>query len=104
MANPFGDGVMDGLKAQTPQPLSEIQHHGLEYRRGYICGYAYNLAEAVGDRQKAAFEAGLLSRRYGLERDRIAEFFSEYGNPQTVVYFYAGYDTPGGNEAVRTLR
>ncbi|WP_252317678.1 MULTISPECIES: DUF2623 family protein [Symbiopectobacterium] len=28
----------------------------------------------MGDRQKAAFEAGLLSRRYGLERDRIAEF------------------------------
>ncbi|MGL9720151.1 DUF2623 family protein [Symbiopectobacterium sp.] len=55
---------------------------------------------AIG--QKAAFEAGLLSRRYGLERDRIAEFFSEYGNPQTVVYFYAGYDTPGSNEAVRT--
>ncbi|MGL9720152.1 DUF2623 family protein [Symbiopectobacterium sp.] len=53
MANPFGDGVMDELKAQTPQPLSEIQHHGLEYRRGYICGYAYNLAEAVGDRAKS---------------------------------------------------
>ncbi|MGL9734166.1 MAG: hypothetical protein ACR5LD_07550 [Symbiopectobacterium sp.] len=22
-----------------------------------------------------------------MERDRIAEFFSEYGNPETVVYF-----------------
>lgn len=101
MANPFGEGVMDGLKAKRPKPLNEIQQYGLEYRRGYICGYAYNLAEAVGDRQKAAFEAGLLSRSYGLERDRIAEFFSEYGNPHTVGFFYAGYDASGSGESVR---
>lgn len=94
MTNPFGDGVIDGLHAKSPKPPSEIQQYGADYRRGYVCGYAYSLAEAEGNRQKAAFEAGLLSRRYGLERDRIAEFFTEYGNPRTVRFFHAGYDAP----------
>ncbi|WP_409159816.1 DUF2623 family protein [Pectobacterium sp. B2J-2] len=62
------------------------------YRRSYICGYAHNLAETKGDRQQAAFEAGLLSRRYGLERERVAEFFTEQGNLYAIRFFYADYD------------
>lgn len=104
MANPFGDGVMEGLKARIPKPLSEIQHQGMDYQRGYVCGYGYSLAEVGGDRQKAAFEAGILSRRYGLESRRIAEFFSEYGNPNTVGFFYAGYDALDANDTDRVQR
>ncbi|WP_409309249.1 DUF2623 family protein [Pectobacterium sp. B1J-3] len=92
MGNHFGKGVMAGLKARNPKSTSEIRTYCYDYRRGYICGYAHSLAETQGDRPKAAFEAGLLSRQYGLERERVAEFFTEYGNPNIIRFFYAGYD------------
>ncbi|KAA8997388.1 DUF2623 domain-containing protein [Affinibrenneria salicis] len=93
MNNHFGNGIQAGLQAQQPISPHEISQYCPDYRRGYVCGYAWQLAESRNDRQQAAFEAGILSRRYGLDRDRVAEFFTEYGNPHTVHFFYAGYDS-----------
>ncbi|MBN3262832.1 DUF2623 domain-containing protein [Pectobacterium brasiliense] len=92
MGNHFERGVLAGLRSANPKSTNDINPYCYDYRRGYICGYAHNLAETKGDRQQAAFEAGLLSRRYGLERERVAEFFTEQGNPYAIRFFYAGYD------------
>ncbi|WOA53805.1 DUF2623 domain-containing protein [Dickeya solani] len=91
MKNHFGDGILAGLQASTPQSMSDIRHYCDDYRRGYVCGYAHQRASQRG-RQQAAFEAGQLCRRYGLMRDIVAEFFTDVSNPSLVAWFYAGYD------------
>ncbi|WJM85672.1 DUF2623 domain-containing protein [Dickeya chrysanthemi] len=93
MKNHFGDGILAGLQASTPQSMSDIRHYCDDYRRGYVCGYAHQRASLRG-RQQAAFEAGQLCRRYGLMRDIVAEFFSDVSNPSLIAWFYAGYDQP----------
>ncbi|MFB6434520.1 MAG: DUF2623 family protein [Candidatus Malihini olakiniferum] len=42
--------------------------------------------------KKAPLERSFLSRRYGLEHNRIAEFFTKYCILKAVVYFYTDYD------------
>ncbi|SLM65174.1 MULTISPECIES: DUF2623 family protein [Dickeya] len=91
MKNHFGDGILAGLNAQAPLSDSDIRRYCDDYRRGYVCGYAHQLASQHG-RQQAAFKAGQLCRRYGLMRDIVAEFFSDVTNPSLVGWFYAGYD------------
>ncbi|WCF12686.1 DUF2623 domain-containing protein [Edwardsiella piscicida] len=74
--NHFGDGVMDGVKCYEPCGAGEMQRRCFDYRRGYVCGFAYSFAKRIDNRYMAACRAGELARLYGLDRDAIAEFFS----------------------------
>jgi hypothetical protein len=47
--------------------------------------------EKTGDRQLSAREAGILTRRYGLDRDMVMDFFKEGHSCIAMRYFMAGY-------------
>ena len=47
--------------------------------------------EKTGDRQLSAWEAGILTRCYGLDRDMVMDFFKEGGSGMAMRYFLAGY-------------
>ncbi|MNO08309.1 hypothetical protein D3C81_2308910 [compost metagenome] len=51
--------------------------------------------EQTGDRQLSAWEAGILTRRYGLDRDMVMDFFKENPSSTTLRYFMAGYRLEG---------
>jgi hypothetical protein len=51
--------------------------------------------EKTGDRQLSAWEAGILTRRYGLERDMVMDFFKESHSSTALRYFMAGYRLEG---------
>ncbi|ACS83830.1 MULTISPECIES: DUF2623 family protein [Musicola] len=91
MKNHFGDGILAGLNASGPLSDHDIRRYCDDFRRGYVCGYAHQRAGLCG-RLRAAFEAGQLSRRYGLRRDIVAEFFTDVQQPTLVQSFYDGYD------------
>lgn len=47
--------------------------------------------EKTGDRQLSAWEAGILTRRYGLDKDMVMDFFRENQSNTTIRFFMAGY-------------
>lgn len=74
MKNHFGDGILAGLQASTPQSMSDIRHYCDDYRRGYVCGYAHQRASLRGRQQRsraivpplradARYRGGVLYRR-----------------------------------------
>lgn len=73
MDNHFGKGLMAGLKAEYTKPATEIAKFCSDYKRGFVLGYAYHLAESTGDENQAAYQAGLLCREYGLDKALINE-------------------------------
>ncbi|CNI04400.1 DUF2623 family protein [Yersinia vastinensis] len=92
MGNHFGKGLMAGLKAEYTKPATEIAKFCSDYKRGFVLGYAYHLAESTGDENQAAYQAGLLCREYGLDKALTSEFFSGGESRLTVKFFSAGYD------------
>ena len=62
-----------------------------DYKRGFVLGYSHRMFEKTGDRQLSAWEAGILTRRYGLDRDMVMDFFKEGGSGMAMRYFLAGY-------------
>ncbi len=47
--------------------------------------------EKTGDRQLSAWEAGILTRRYGLDKEMVMDFFRENILCSTLRFFMAGY-------------
>ena len=47
--------------------------------------------EKTGDRQLSAWEAGILTRRYGLDKEMVMDFFRENQSSTTIRFFMAGY-------------
>ncbi len=92
MQNHFSKGLMAGLTAAGTKPAAEISGFCKDYTRGFVLGYAYRRAEIIGDENAAAFEAGQLSREYGLDRELVAEFFSDSANRLSKRFFFAGYE------------
>lgn len=66
MDNHFGKGVMAGLSVSEPGNAQHISRFCDDYRRGFIVGYAHRLSTHTGDSLNAAWEAGILARRYAL--------------------------------------
>ena len=76
MGDHFGKGLLAGLKAENLKPETELSRFCSDYKRGFVLGYAHHLAQRCGDENRAAFEAGQLSRAYGLGSEPMSEFFS----------------------------
>ncbi|WP_250543969.1 DUF2623 family protein [Escherichia coli] len=66
----------------------EIQGASL---RGFVLGYSHRMYEKTGDRQLSAWEAGFLTRRYGLDKEMVMDFFRENNSCSTLRFFMAGY-------------
>lgn len=92
MDNHFGKGLMAGLKACQAESSAVASRFCDDYRRGFVLGYTHSLGEKTGDRQSAAWEAGVLTRRYNLDKDLVSDFFKDVNSDNAVRYFLAGYE------------
>ncbi len=68
MNNHFGKGLMAGLKATHADSAVNVTKFCADYKRGFVLGYSHRMYEKTGDRQLSAWEAGILTRRYGLDK------------------------------------
>ena len=91
MENLFGKGLLAGLEASCANTASQAADFCNDYKRGFVLGYSQRMFEKTGDRQLSAWEAGILTRRYGLDRDMVMDFFKESGSSTAMRYFMAGY-------------
>lgn len=91
MKNHFGKGLMAGFTAAGPCPVKVPARFCAEYKRGYVLGYCYQLAQKTGEKRVAALEAGRLTKQYNLDRNLMAEFFTEFQSDNAVRYFNIGY-------------
>ncbi|TDS96625.1 uncharacterized protein DUF2623 [Rahnella sp. BIGb0236] len=92
MQNHFGKGLKAGLSAESAWPASQVSGYCKEYLRGFVLGYAHQQAQLTGDDNNAAFEAGVLSRNYCLDKDLVAEFFSASARHPSRAFFLVGYE------------
>ena len=91
MENHFGKGLMAGLKATQADEASRVAHFCSDYKRGFVLGFSHRMFEKTGDRQLSAWEAGVLTRRYGLDKEMIMDFFRESHSGTAMRFFMAGY-------------
>lgn len=95
MENHFGKGLMAGMRAAQADTANNVAHFCSDYKRGFVLGFSHRMFEKTGDRQLSAWEAGILTRRYGLDRDMVMDFFKENQSSTTLRYFMAGYRLEG---------
>lgn len=109
MENHFGKGLMAGLQASYADTAAHAANFCADYKRGFVLGYSHRMFEKTGDRQLSAWEAGILTRRYGLDRDMVMDFFKEWFLDRDALLYgglSAGKLTTGGGclRLVRALR
>ena len=91
MNNHFGKGLMAGLKATHADSAVNVAKFCADYKRGFVLGYSHRMYKKTGDRQLSAWEAGILTRRYGLDKEMVMDFFRENNSGSTLRFFMAGY-------------
>ncbi|HEM6802015.1 TPA: DUF2623 domain-containing protein [Citrobacter koseri] len=91
MDNHFGKGLMAGLNATCADSAHNVAGFCSDYKRGFVLGFSHRMFEKTGDRQLSAWEAGILTRRYGLDKDMVMDFFRENQSNTTIRFFMAGY-------------
>ncbi|WP_236345986.1 DUF2623 family protein [Enterobacter cancerogenus] len=95
MDNHFGKGMMAGMRAAQADTAKNVAHFCSDYKRGFVLGFSHRMFEKTGDRQLSAWEAGILTRRYGLDRDMVMDFFRDTHSSVALRYFMAGYRLEG---------
>ena len=91
MDNHFGKGLMAGLTASSADSARSVANFCADYKRGFVLGFSHRMFEKTGDRQLSAWEAGILTRRYGLDKEMVMDFFKENQSSTTIRFFMAGY-------------
>lgn len=91
MDNHFGKGLMAGLNASSADSARMVANFCADYKRGFVLGFSHRMFEKTGDRQLSAWEAGILTRRYGLDKEMVMDFFKENHSSTTIRFFMAGY-------------
>ena len=91
MDNHFGKGLMAGLNASSADSARSVANFCADYKRGLVLGFSHRMFEKTGDRQLSAWEAGILTRRYGLDKEMVMDFFKENQSSTTIRFFMAGY-------------
>lgn len=92
MHNHFGNGLKAGLETSDACKAFMNDRFCSEYNKGYVLGYCYQIVKKTGDNKSAAWEAGRLTKRYQLDSDIMAEFFSEHKSDETIRCFFMGYE------------
>ena len=92
MDNHFGKGLMAGLKARQADGAVNVERFCSDYKRGFVLGFTHRMAEQTGDRQRAGWEAGVLTRRYHLDKESVVDFLKEVNADVAVRCFFAGYE------------
>ena len=91
MDNHFGKGLMAGLNASSADSARSVANFCADYKRGFVLGFSHRMFEKTGDRQLSAWEAGILTRRYGLDKEMVMDIFRENQSSTTIRFFMAGY-------------
>ena len=91
MDNHVGKGLMAGLNASSADSARSVANFCADYKRGFVLGFSHRMFEKTGDRQLSAWEAGILTRRYGLDKEMVMDFFKENQSSTTIRFFMAGY-------------
>lgn len=91
MDNHFGKGLMAGLNASSANSARSVANFCADYKRGFVLGFSHRMFKKTGDRQLSAWEAGILTRRYGLDKEMVMDFFKENQSSTTIRFFMAGY-------------
>ena len=91
MDNHFGKGLMAGLNASSADSARSVANFCADYKCGFVLGFSHRMFEKTGDRQLSAWEAGILTRRYGLDKEMVMDFFKENQSSTTIRFFMAGY-------------
>lgn len=91
MDNHFGKGLMAGLNASSADSARSVANFCADYKRGFVLGFSHRMFEKTGDRQLSAWDAGILTRRYGLDKEMVMDFFKENQSSTTIRFFMAGY-------------
>lgn len=91
MDNHFGKGLMAGLNASSADSARSVANFCADYKRGFVLGFSHRMFEKTGDRQLSAWEAGILTRRYGLDKEMVMDFFKENQSSTTIRFFMAVY-------------
>ena len=91
MDNHFGKGLMAGLNASSADSARSVANFCADYKRGFVLGFSHRMFEKTGDRQLSAWEAGILTRSYGLDKEMVMDFFRENQSSTTIRFFMAGY-------------
>ena len=91
MDNHFGKGLMAGLNTSSADSARSVANFCADYKRGFVLGFSHRMFEKTGDRQLSAWEAGILTRRYGLDKEMVMDFFKENQSSTTIRFFMAGY-------------
>ena len=91
MDNHFGKGLMAGLNASSADSARSVANFCADYKRGFVLGFSHRMFEKTGDRQLSAWEAGIVTRRYGLDKEMVMDFFRENNSCSTLRFFMAGY-------------
>lgn len=91
MDNHFGKGLMAGLNATRADSASDVASFCADYKRGFVLGFSHRMFEKTGDKQLSAWEAGMLTRRYGLDKEMVMDFFREHHSGTAIRFFMAGY-------------
>lgn len=91
MDNHFGKGLMARLNASSADSARSVANFCADYKRGFVLGFSHRMFEKTGDRQLSAWEAGILTRRYGLDKEMVMDFFRENQSSTTIRFFMAGY-------------
>ncbi|RVS86434.1 DUF2623 domain-containing protein [Citrobacter freundii] len=91
MDNHFGKGLMAGLNASSADSARSVANFCADYKRGFVLGFSHRMFEKTGDRQLSAWEAGILTRRYGLDKEMVMDFFKENQSSTTIRFFMTGY-------------
>ena len=91
MDNHFGKGLMAGLNASSADSARSVANFCADYKSGFVLGFSHRMFEKTGDRQLSAWEAGILTRRYGLDKEMVMDFFRENQSSTTIRFFMAGY-------------
>ncbi|MEB1112310.1 DUF2623 family protein [Citrobacter portucalensis] len=91
MDNHFGKGLMAGLNASSADSARSVANFCADYKRGFVLGFSHRMFEKTGDRQLSPWEAGILTRRYGLDKEMVMDFFKENQSSTTIRFFMAGY-------------
>jgi hypothetical protein len=82
------DGRIKRLKCGQARSVANFC---ADYKRGFVLGFSHRMFEKTGDRQLSAWEAGILTRRYGLDKEMVMDFFKENQSSTTIRFFMAGY-------------
>lgn len=93
--NHFGKGLMAGLAASQAASAQHAARFCMDYKRGFVLGYTHRIYENTGDKLLSAWEAGLLTRRYALDKDAVIDFFTETQASSSRCFFMAGYRLGG---------